>query len=45
LAHELLHTLRVMLVDWVGMQFNDETEETFCHALGMAMTTTLERLK
>lgn len=45
LAHELLHTIRVMLVDWVGINLNQDTDEAFCHALGMAVTKTLEGLK
>lgn len=43
LAHEVLHALRFILVDWAGMELNSYTDETFCHAMSHAVGTILER--
>lgn len=45
LAHEILHALRYMLVDWAGIPLTRDTDETFCHAMSHAMWQTLEKLK
>lgn len=45
LAHEVLHVLRVMLVDWAGMPLNGDTDEAFCHAMSHAVGTILERTR
>lgn len=44
LAHEILHVLRYMLVDWAGIPLTRDTDETFCHAMSFAMNETLEAL-
>lgn len=44
LAHEILHVLRYMLVDWAGIPLTRDTDETFCHAMSYAMNETLEAL-
>lgn len=45
LAHEILHVLRHMLVDWAAIPLTRDTDETFCHAMSFAMNETLENLK
>ncbi len=45
LAHEILHVLRYMLVDWAGIPLTRDTDEAFCHAMSFAMNETLEKLK
>jgi hypothetical protein len=44
LAHEIVHAVRD-LGEWIGLNFNNETDEVFCHATGHAMTTILEELR
>lgn len=44
LAHEVMHVVRMMLVDWAGMPLTIDTDEAFCHALGYAVTAILEAL-
>ncbi len=44
LSHEVCHVVREMY-DWVGMQLDESTEETFCHAVGFAVTTILTELR
>lgn len=45
LAHELLHLIRGMLVDWAGMPLTSETDEAFCHSMGYAVRTVLAELR
>lgn len=45
LAHELIHAITVMLVDWVGLKLSDDTDEVFAHAMGYAVTEILTKLK
>lgn len=45
LAHEVLHAVRIMLVDWAGMTLNEATDEAFCHALGTGVREILRALK
>lgn len=45
LAHEILHVLRHMLVDWAGIPLTRDTDEAFCHAMSFALNETLVALK
>lgn len=45
LAHELMHAITVMLVTWVGMTLNEDTDEAFAHAMSYAMGEILTALK
>lgn len=40
LAHEMLHAVG-WLSKWAGFRLDNDSEETFCHALGFAMTEAL----
>ena len=44
LADQVMHVVRMMLVDWVGMPLTDDTDKAFCHALGYAVRAILEAL-
>lgn len=45
LAHEMLHAVRMMLVDWAGVELNRDTDEAFCHAIGYGVRTVLEKVR
>lgn len=45
LAHEMLHAVRFMLQDHIGISHNYDTDEAYCHALGYAVRATLEGLR
>jgi hypothetical protein len=45
LAHEVLHALRFLLVEWAGIEFNAHTDEVFCHAMSHAVGTIMERAR
>lgn len=44
-AHEALHCVRFMFQTWVGMPFDYDTDEAYCHAVGFLVTSILERVK
>jgi hypothetical protein len=44
-AHEMLHAIRNMLVDWAGLPLTRDTDEAFCHAMGHGVTKALEGLR
>jgi hypothetical protein len=45
LAHEALHAIRPIMQDWVGIEFDRDTQEVYCHALSHVVTTILTELR
>lgn len=45
LAHEMLHAVRSMLQDHIGIKHNYDTDEAYCYALGHAVSKTIEALR
>lgn len=45
LAHEMLHAVRFMFQTHINIPFNYDTDEAYCHALGHAVTKTIEALR
>lgn len=44
LAHELLHAIRWLMQEWASIDFTNETQEVYCHALGFCMAEVLTKL-
>lgn len=44
LAHEVMHAIHYLLVDWAEIPFTADTQEVYCHAMGLAMRELLTKL-